>query len=302
MTAVGLAMLWGAVLGGGVWLSASQATTWRAARLADRVAPHVARISPQAFAHAVERARARGGYRGLVARAVAVVPLPVERLTTRLRATGSAMTATQFREDVVARAILGGVVGAAVGGVAVATGSPWQALVALAALGSAAVAYFAHSRLAHLARRVHRDIDAELPIVLGFVAIAVDAGDPLTRALARVARTGRGRLCAELQRAMTESELGRPLEATLEAAAERMAHPVATRALAALTAAVSSGAPVARALRDEVDALEAQRARHLIERASKQEVGMLVPLVFMILPVTILFAVFPGLLVLDQGW
>ena len=302
MTALGFAILCGAGLGGGAWLVAAQATTWRSARLADRVAPHVARISPQAFAHAVERAQARGGYRALVARAVAVVPLPVDRLNTRLRAAGLSMTAEQFREGVVARAALGGVVGAAVGAVAVATGSPWSSLVALAALGCATVAWFAHHRLAHAARRVHHAIDAELPIVLGFVAIAVDAGDTLTRALERVARTGRGRLCAELSRAMAESGLGRPLDAVLDAAAERMAHPVATRALAALVAAVTSGAPVARTLREEVDALEAQRARHLIERASKQEVGMLVPLVFMILPVTILFAVFPGLLVLQQGW
>ena len=44
------------------------------------------------------------------------------------------------------------------------------------------------------------------------------------------------------------------------------------------------------------------RARLLIERASKQEVGMLVPLVFMILPVTILFAVFPGVMALQAGF
>ncbi len=302
MTAVGLAMLCGALLGGGVWLCAAQATTWRSARLPDRVAPRVARISPQAFEHAVARAKARGGYRGLISRAVALVPLPADRLSTRLRSAGVSGTSQEFREGVVARATLGGAVGAAVGAVTVATGSPWQSLVILAALGCAAVAWFAHSRLARTAHRVHRDIDAELPIVLGFVAIAVDAGDTLTRALERVARTGRGRLCAELSRAMAECELGRPLDVALDAAAERMAHPVATRALAALVAAVESGAPVARTLRDEVDALEAQRARQLIERASKQEVGMLVPLVFMILPVTILFAVFPGVVALQTSF
>ena len=49
-------------------------------------------------------------------------------------------------------------------------------------------------------------------------------------------------------------------------------------------------------------AAHAARARLLIERASKQEVGMLVPLVFMILPVTILFAVFPGVMALQAGF
>jgi tight adherence protein C len=81
-----------------------------------------------------------------------------------------------------------------------------------------------------------------------------------------------------------------------------MAHPAVTRVLGALVSTLASGAPVARTLRDEVDALEAARARMLIERASKQEVGMLVPLVFMILPVTILFAVFPGVMALQAGF
>jgi tight adherence protein C len=99
---------------------------------------------------------------------------------------------------------------------------------------------------------------------------------------------------------MAEVELGRSLHESLTAAADRMAHPATTRTLGALISAMASGAPVARTLRDEVDALEANRARHLIERASKQEVGMLVPLVFMILPVTILFAVFPGIMALPS--
>jgi tight adherence protein C len=299
---VGLAILLGAALGGGLWLVVAQARTWRAERLADRVAPRVARISSAAFDHAVERAKARGGYRGLVARTVAALPLPAHRLNLSLRAAGSTASAQEFREGIAARASLGLVVGAAIGAVVAATGSPWTSIVVFAATGSAAAGWYPAHRLTRAARRAHRAIDAELPIVVGFVAIAIEAGDTVTRALDRVAQTGTGRLCTELSHAMAEIELGRSLDVALGAASDRMAHPAATRVLGALVSALLSGAPVARALRDEVDALEAARARHLIERASKQEVGMLVPLVFMILPVTILFAVFPGVLALQAGF
>jgi tight adherence protein C len=302
MNAVGLAILLGVAMGGGLWLVIAQARTWRAERLPDRVAPRVARISSAAFDHAVERAKARGGYRGLVARTVAAVPLPADRLNLRLRAAGSAASPQEFREAVVARASLGLVVGAAIGGVLAAAGSPWTIIGTLALAGCAVAGWYPAFRLTRAARRAHRAIDAELPIVVGFVAIAVDAGDTVTRALHRVAHTGTGRLCAELSHAMAEIELGRSLDAALSSATERMAHPAVTRVLGALVSTFVSGAPVARALRDEVDALEATRARHLIERASKQEVGMLVPLVFMILPVTILFAVFPGVLALQAGF
>ncbi len=40
----------------------------------------------------------------------------------------------------------------------------------------------------------------------------------------------------------------------------------------------------------------------LLELAGKKEVAMLVPLVFLILPVTILFAVYPGIVVLQVGF
>jgi tight adherence protein C len=200
----------------------------------------------------------------------------------------------------VARAALGAVVGGGVGGILVAVGSPATAIAVFAVVGCALSGGYPAFHLRRAARRAHRTIDAELPIVVGFLAIAVEAGDTLARALDRVAHMGTGRLCAELAHAMAEVELGRSLHVSLTSAADRMSHPATTRTLAALISAMTSGAAVARTLRDEVDALEATRARQLIERASKQEVGMLVPLVFMILPVTILFAVFPGIMALPS--
>jgi hypothetical protein len=132
VNALGLAILLGVALGGGLWLVFAQARTWRAERLTDRVAPRVARISPAAFDHAVERAKARGGYRGLIARAVAAVPIPTDRLNLRLRSAGSVLSAHEFREGVVARASLGLTVGAAVGAVPVAEVSPVAGAVSLA--------------------------------------------------------------------------------------------------------------------------------------------------------------------------
>jgi tight adherence protein C len=37
----------------------------------------------------------------------------------------------------------------------------------------------------------------------------------------------------------------------------------------------------------------------LLEAAGRKEIGMMVPLVFLILPVTVAFAVWPGILVLQ---
>ena len=42
--------------------------------------------------------------------------------------------------------------------------------------------------------------------------------------------------------------------------------------------------------------------RALLEAAGRKEVAMLVPLVFLILPVTVLVAIWPGVLVLRMGF
>ncbi len=48
------------------------------------------------------------------------------------------------------------------------------------------------------------------------------------------------------------------------------------------------------------DAREAAR-RALIEKAGRKEILMLLPLVFLILPLSVLFAIFPGVLMLRLG-
>ena len=48
-------------------------------------------------------------------------------------------------------------------------------------------------------------------------------------------------------------------------------------------------------------AAEKGAKRALIESAGRKEIAMLVPLVFMILPLSVLFAVFPGILMLRLG-
>jgi len=41
--------------------------------------------------------------------------------------------------------------------------------------------------------------------------------------------------------------------------------------------------------------------RDLMESAGKKEIGMMVPLVFGVLPLTVIFAVFPGLAAISLG-
>ena len=60
--------------------------------------------------------------------------------------------------------------------------------------------------------------------------------------------------------------------------------------------AVERGTPLADVLRAQaVDVREAGK-RALLEAGGRKEIAMMVPVVFLVLPVTVLFALFPGLL------
>ena len=63
-----------------------------------------------------------------------------------------------------------------------------------------------------------------------------------------------------------------------------------------LLAALAAAAPRAQA----ADAREASR-RALMEEGGRREIAQMVPVVFLVLPITVVFALFPGLFVLRLG-
>jgi len=69
-----------------------------------------------------------------------------------------------------------------------------------------------------------------------------------------------------------------------------------------LTSALDRGTPLAEVLRAQAQDARDLAKRDLLESAGKKEVAMLIPLVFLILPTTIAFAVFPALLVIQVGF
>jgi tight adherence protein C len=136
---------------------------------------------------------------------------------------------------------------------------------------------------------------AEFPTVAEMLALAVGAGEGPVGALERVTRSSRGELAKELGAALAEARAGAPLVAALENIAARTSLPALARFVDGVAVAVERGTPLAEVLRAQaVDVREAGK-RALLESGGKKEIAMMVPVVFLILPVTMLFALFPGL-------
>ncbi|MDR2254617.1 MAG: type II secretion system F family protein [Arthrobacter sp.] len=144
-------------------------------------------------------------------------------------------------------------------------------------------------------------MEEQFPALAELLALAVAAGDSIGPALGRCSTALRGELADEVRRAVAEVKRGSVLPTVLRDLAARLKLDALTRCVDAIAVASERGTPLAAVLRDQAaDAREAGR-RALIESAGRKEVAMLVPVVFGVLPLSVLFAVYPGLELLTLG-
>jgi tight adherence protein C len=137
--------------------------------------------------------------------------------------------------------------------------------------------------------------------VLEFLALCLSAGEGILDSLRRVGDVGAGELTAELRGVVVAVGTGSPLSESLGRMAARLEIPALSRSVDQLVAAIDRGAPLAHVLHAQALDAREDAKRGLIERAGRKEIYMLVPLVFLILPLSVLFAVFPGIFMLRLG-
>ena len=155
--------------------------------------------------------------------------------------------------------------------------------------------------LSRAVRRRTARIEAQLPDVVELLALAVGAGQGPVDAIESVARRGRGDLVDELAMTLADIRSGTVLASALEALGARCGCPALSRLCEAIIVAMERGTPLAEVLRAQAaDSREAAR-RALIEEGGRREIAQMVPVVFLVLPITVLFALYPGLVVLRLG-
>ncbi|HXR42270.1 MAG TPA: type II secretion system F family protein [Acidothermaceae bacterium] len=215
----------------------------------------------------------------------------------RLEQAGRQMTVDEFRAEQVLWAAIGLLAGVGLS-LALLAGNPHRSPVMLLLLcfvtSLSGVVARDYALTQEVSKREQRML-AEFPTVAEMLALAVGAGEGPVGALERVTRTSRGELAKELGTALAEARAGATLVSALENIAARTSLPALARFVDGVAVAVERGTPLAEVLRAQaVDVREAGK-RALLESGGKKEIAMMVPVVFLILPVTMLFALFPGL-------
>jgi tight adherence protein C len=304
-------VLLGAALGLGLWSLASLVPRLGRPSLASRVAPYVADFSDGARAmldrHTVEPLPIIGS---LVSPGLHRVRTAFGRvlgggatIRLRLRQSGSPLTVEAFRSRQLAWSLAGGVLGI-LASLALARTQTLPLLahglvvLVFAVAGMVACDYLlqraSSARLARMA--------SELPTVLEFLTLSMSAGEGVLDAVRRVCRISRGELATELGAVIAEVNTGIPFSDSLTRMAAGLQLPALTRCVEQITGALERGTPLAEVFRAQAQDSREDAKRQLIEIAGKKEVAMLIPLVFLILPTTIVFAIFPGIFVLQIGF
>lgn len=214
----------------------------------------------------------------------------------RLDYAGSDQSVEQFRIEQLWWAAVGLLAGLAVSVLLLAEGRQRHPAVLGALVLGAACAGLVARELA-LARRVRqrgRRIVAELPTIAELLALSVSAGEGVVGAIDRVARVGRGELVCELRRALAETRAGAPLSRALDGVAVRTPVPAVERFVDGIIIALDRGTPLADVLRAQAGDVRQAYKRALIEEGGRREIAMMLPVVFLIMPVTVIFALFPG--------
>jgi tight adherence protein C len=214
----------------------------------------------------------------------------------RLDQSGSELSVEQFRLEQVLWGAGGLIVGLLVAVLAAARGisaAPMLFLAVAVACVIAGVLGRDRALTSQVARREARML-AEFPTVAELLALAVTAGEGAVGALERVTRLSTGELSRELHRALAEARAGASLVAALEGMAGRTSLPALARFVDGMAIAVERGKPLADVLRAQAVDVREHGRRSLLESAGRKEIAMLLPVVFLVLPVTVVFALYPG--------
>ena len=142
---------------------------------------------------------------------------------------------------------------------------------------------------------------AEFPALAELMALSVTAGESAAASLERICRSSTGELNREFSRVLADMRAGKILTESLQEFAQRIRLPSLSRFVDGLTVAMERGTPLADVLRSQAQDVRDEAKRTLMETAGKKEVAMMAPVVFLILPLTVVFAVFPGLSAITIG-
>jgi tight adherence protein C len=135
----------------------------------------------------------------------------------------------------------------------------------------------------------------EIPDFAALLWFAVSAGESLDNALKIAVARSAGYISSEFERVITNVEHGALLQVELQNLAVEAKSEQVRELATKLAVALNNGSALSDLLGDFVQSTTATLRTELLAKAGKNETKMMIPMVFVILPVTVMFALYPSL-------
>jgi tight adherence protein C len=143
-------------------------------------------------------------------------------------------------------------------------------------------------------KREKTAIELEFPLVVELFAILIGGGMSPSSALARMSENGQGEFHAILLPIVGEMKKGMNLAQALDLLNKQIGSPIIRRFCDSLAISIDRGSSLIDVVGRQVEEVRQRQRVELTERAAKAEVALMIPVVFLILPISILFALWPS--------
>lgn len=219
----------------------------------------------------------------------------------RLNALDAPMTVEQFRTEQVIWGAGAASVAMLIGLLAVFSGQSNPAILVLLVVVATIGGVLGRDWwLSQAVAKRDAEMLVEFPVIAEMLALAVTAGEGTLGAIDRISRLAKGQLVSQLAGLLAETRSGTPLLQALTNLRDRTQLEPLARFLDGMAVAIERGTPLADVLRAQAADVRALGKRQLLESGGRKEIAMMVPVVFIVLPITILFALYPGLVAITE--
>ena len=138
-------------------------------------------------------------------------------------------------------------------------------------------------------------IEREFPSVIQIMAVLTSAGMSPVRTIQAIAESSNTNIAAEFKTVVADVRRGGSIISALEGFAQRVQTPTARRFAITMSIALDRGSPIATTLIEHSRDITLSSRNKLQRVAGKREIALMVPIVFLIMPISVLFALWPSM-------
>jgi tight adherence protein C len=155
--------------------------------------------------------------------------------------------------------------------------------------------------LRRLKKREREMVESEFPLIVELFAILIGGGMSPSTALARISERGDGQFISLLKPLVDEMRNGLNLAQALDILNRQVDSAIIRRFCDSLAISIERGSSLIDVVGRHVEEVRQAQRISISDRASKAEIALMIPIVFLILPISILFALWPSYYSLGSG-